>query len=428
MLLFTLGVSAVISLAFGLAPVGSALRAPVAEVLRSGGTHLSPGRRRIWNGRAGMTGQIAVGLVLLMASGLLLHTLRNYQRQDLGMRTGGLLAFGITPQGVQGNAATAAFYRTLVERLRGLPGVEAVSLAGNRPGTGWSDNSDLTLDGVEQQNVLLRSNSVGAEFFHTMGIAVLEGRDLELRDMASAPPVVVVNETFAKRFFPHSSPMGHQIGGKERQTIVGVAADSKYTSVDEDPTPMAYYPVLASPQLGPLQVKVRTAGDPVALLPELRQAVRAMNPNIPLQQPMTQQAQFEQSYAQPKMFASLGGGFGVLAAVLVATGLYGTLSYRTNQRSTEIGVRMALGARRGQVLWLVLRENLVMFAFGCVLAVPAAYFTLRLLMSMLFHLAPFDPLTLGVAAVCLGAVVLAASIVPARRAASVNPMRALRAE
>ena len=191
---------------------------------------------------------------------------------------------------------------------------------------------------------------------------------------------------------------------------------------------MAYYPVLAAPDIGSLQVEVRSAAEPLALLPEIRRAVREMNPNLPLEQPMTQQEQFEQSYVQSKMFAELGGFFGILAAVLVATGLYGTLSYRTNRRSTEIGVRMALGAQRWQVLWLVFRESLWVLAFGAIVAAPLAYFSLRLLSSMLYQLTPFDPLVLASAAGCILVVVLLASFMPARRAASVDPMRALRAE
>ncbi len=426
-LLFTLGLSLGVSLLFGLAPLWSATRAPVADVLRAGATNLSLERGRVWSGRTVMAGQVTVGLLLLMAAGLLLRTLNNYGREQLGMQAEKLLVFGVTPQGVEGKEATAAFYRTLVERLGALPGVRGVTLAENRPGSGWSDNNDIVLDGVHQDGIIVRSNSVGGAFFRTLGVPVLEGREIEDRD-ATGPLVAVVNQSFAQRFFPHTSPIGHRSGTKNPITIVGVVADSKYTGVDEEPRPMMYYPALAAPEIGTLQVELRAEGDPLLLLNEARRTVSAINPNIPLQQPMTQNAQFEASYAQPRMVGDLGAFFGVLAAVLVATGLYGTLSYRTNRRSLEIGVRMAVGARRGQVLWLVLRESLLVLVAGAVAAAPLALFGLRLLQSMLYRVSAFDPGVLASAVGCVAAVVVLASLVPARRAASVEPVRALRAE
>ena len=427
-LLFTLGISALAAVAFGLAPLWSAVNAPVAGVLRAGATNLSADRRRALGGRIVMASQMAICLMLLIAAGLLLRTLRNYQNQNLGMRTQGLMVFGITPQRMQHQQEVLGFYRTLLERLRILPGVESATVVENRPGAGWTDNNDLTLDGVEQRGTFLRSNDVGADFFHVMGIPILQGRDISDSDTATTQSVAVVNETLVQRFFPKSNPLGHWLGDKHRWTIVGVVKDSKYNSADEEAMPMAYYAFAQRETIGAMQIEVRTQGDPMNLLSAMRRAVRDINPNIPLERPTTQRAQFEESYAQPKMFARLGGFFGFLAAVLVATGLYGTLSYRTNRRSTEIGVRMALGARREQVLWMIVRESLLLALVGTAAGLPLAFFCTRFLRSMLYQLSPFDPISFVLALGVVTFIATLASLLPARRAASMDPVQALRTE
>ena len=427
-LLFTLGISALAAVAFGLAPLWSAVHAPVAGVLRASATNLTADRRRALGGRLVMAGQMAICLMLLTAAGLLLRTLQNYQNQNLGMSTRGLMVFGITPQGMQGRQEALNFYHSLLERLRVLPGVESATLVENRPGGGWTDNNSLTLDGVEQRDVLVRSNDVGTDFFHVMGIPILQGRDISDADMASSQSVVIVNETLVRRFFPKANPLGHSLGDKHQWTIVGVVKDSKYHSADEPAMPMAYYAFAQRETIGPMQVEVRTQGDPMNLLASMRRAVRGINPNIPLEQPITQQAQFEESYAQPKMFARLGALFGLLAAVLVATGLYGTLSYRTNRRLTEIGVRMALGARRQQVVWMVVRESLLLALIGSATGLPLAFFCTRFLRSMLYQLSPFDLLSFVGALAVVTFIAILASLLPAGRAASADPMQALRTE
>jgi predicted permease len=357
---------------------------------------------------------------------LLLRTLRNYATQNLGIRAQGLLVFGVTPQGtIDGHV----FYRKLLERVEQLPGVESVSMARNRPGSGWSDNNDLTIDGVVQQGVILRSNSVGAGFFRTMSIPVLAGRDIAAADAEKTQPVAVVNETFAKRFLASTNPLGHVLGsGNDKRTIVGVVRDSKYSSVNEKPMAMAYYPIMQESSIGTMHLEVRTRGDAMLLLPELRKAIAALYPTVPLEQPMTQQAQFEKSYQQQRMFAALGGFFGVLAALLVATGLYGTHSFRVNRRRTEIGLRMALGATRSQVLAMVLRESLWVLAFGLAAGIPLTLLAMRPLKSMLYEISPFDPLSFALAIAALTLVSGCAALAPARRAASIEPMQALRTE
>jgi ABC-type antimicrobial peptide transport system permease subunit len=239
---------------------------------------------------------------------------------------------------------------------------------------------------------------------------------------------VVVNETLAARYLAKTNPIGHTIWKNNPATIVGVVSDSKYRSVYEEPRPMAYTAEMQSQSLGTMHIEVRTRSDAITLLPEMRKTVASLYPNVPLEQPMTQQAQFDKSYEQQRMFAAMGGFFGVLAALLVATGLYGTHSFRVSRRTTEIGIRMALGASRARVLATVMRESLWVLAAGLAAGIPLALVAARPLKSMLYQLSPFDPASFALAIAAMIAVSGCASWLPARRAASIEPMQALRAE
>ncbi|HZQ19090.1 MAG TPA: ABC transporter permease [Terriglobales bacterium] len=435
-LVFTLATSIVVAFAFGLAPLWMALRSPVSGVLRATSSAVTASRQRAIGGRVLMSSQLAICLLLLVAAGLLLRTLRKYQTEDLGMNTDGLLVFGVTPQSAHTAAETRGFYLELLDRLRALPGVKGATLVESRPGSGWSDNNDIGLDGVHLTDKygalgIIRSNNVGPNFFHVLGVGIVQGRDISDADTGASPPVAVVNETFAKLFLTKTNPLGHKLyagGGKER-TIVGVVRDSKYTGVGESPMPMAYYSAFQAVRSGQtLQVEVRSAGDPLSLLRTIAKAVHEIDPDIPLERPTTQRAQFDESFSETTMFARLGGFFGALAALLVATGLYGTLSYRTNRRKSEIGVRMALGARREQVLWMVVRESLLIGGIGVAIGLPLALVAVRLMGSMLYELSPFDALSFTLATVCVALVVVAAAFLPALRAAKLDPMVALRYE
>jgi predicted permease len=424
-LLFTLGIASLAALLFGLVPLWSALRAPVAGVLRSTATNTTANRGRVMGGRVVLAAQMAICLVLLTAGGLLLRTLGNYAGQDLGMNTSGLLVFGVTPQGT---ADDHVFYRTLLERFRATPGVQSVSIVENRPGSGWTDNNDLVIDGVDHPQDNLRSNGVGPNFFETMGVPMIAGRDLRESDTQTSQLVAVVNRTLAERYFKGSSPIGHTLGKNHPRTIVGVVADSKYNDVSEGAMSMAYFASMQGPSLGTMHIEVRTRGDAGAMLPILRKVVAQAYPNVPLEQPMTQQAQFEKSYERQRMFAAMGGFFGVLAAVLVATGLYGTHSFRVSRRTTEIGVRMALGATRMQVLAMVMRESLWILLAGVAAGLPLTYFAVRPLKAMLYKMSPFDPASLAVAIAAMVIVATCAALLPARRAARLEPIQALRME
>ena len=429
-LIFTFLICAMASLVFGLAPLIPALRVPVAGALKSAASTSYRTRTGKWGGNIVMATQMTFCFLLLVAAGLLLRTLENYESTNLGMRAPGLLVFGITPQKTASTSQNVQFYRALLDRLRTLPGVESVTFAENRLGSGWSDNNAAVIDGVVRpySEAPLRSNDIGPDFFHVLGVPVIEGRDISDSDTEAAPRVVLVNETFAKKLMSGLNPIGHQLGDKSRRTIVGIVKDSKYTSVDESPIPMGYYPYTQVGGVTHLEVELRVSGRATDLLPSIQRAVHAMDPNLPLENPMTQQAVFEQSYSQQRMFSRLSAFFGLLAAFLVAVGLYGTLAYRLARRTSEIGVRVALGSRPSGVLWMLLRENLQVTAIGLAFGLLIALISVGLMKSLLFGLRPYDPTTFAAAFFIVVLVSLAASFLPARHAASIAPMQALRIE
>lgn len=431
-LLFTLGILLVAALVFGLAPLRTATSSAPGLVLKTSSATAATDRDKSRSARTVIALQMAVCLTLLAGAGLLVRTLHNLENIPLGMQTEGLVVFGLNPQTMHGDAETREFYGEVIRRLRRLPGVRAVSLAENRPGSGWSNNTDgVAVDGVvPKSDPMVRSNTVGPDFFHTLGIPLVAGRDFTDADDAGHPEVVIVNETFGKVFLPKSNPLGHRLGsGKDTAEIVGVVKDSKYTGIDESPIPTAWVLYTQTGGTGEMHVEMRVTGsNPLAILPLAQKAISSVDPNLPLLDPMTQQAQFDTSISQQALFARLAGFFGVIAALLVATGLYGVMGYRVSRRTMEIGVRMALGAQRGQVVWMVLRESLLLAAAGVVIGIPLAIGVSRLLSSQLYGVTPYDAVTYAAAVLGLAVVTAASALIPARRAAAVDPLRALRSE
>src|SRR5580658_4064558 len=431
--LFTLAISVFSAVLFGVAPLRTAARTEVGLVLKSSGVQTTTTRGRMLTGKALIALQMAFCVVLLFASGLLLRTLRNYQNVDLGMRAQSVLAVGIHPVGAPNYANSLAFYTQLTERLRALPGVKAVTLAELRPGTGWSDNAPLTIDGHlyswDNGGNMLRSNLVGPDFFATLGIPIVAGRDIGQADTQTAQRVVVVNQTLVDRYLKGIFPIGHTVGdAKHVATIVGVARDSKYASSDEEPMPMIWGSYRQQKAIQSMDVEIRASGDPMSLLPAVRRIVRDLDPNAPLGKLQLLRTGFEETYLMPALFARLAIFFGALAATLVAVGLYGTLAYRVSRRTIEIGVRMALGAARAEVLWMIVRESLFLIVAGLIVGLPLAWFTSRLMASMLFRLSPHDSVSFVAAGLGMLLVSLAAALIPARRAASIEPIQALRSE
>jgi len=434
-LLFTLAVLALAALLFGLVPLRVAMAGGAELALKTSAatSNADAGKSRM--GRIVVALQMALCVVLLVGGGLLIRTLRNLQGTDLGMRVDGLVVFGVNPN-VKSIPEGVAFYQNLMNKLRVLPGVESVTVMEERLGSGWSDNSDMTVDGklpnvTNGSSRTVRSNVAGPDFFTTLGVPVLAGRDFVDSDTAASPPVGIVNEQFAKRFLPNQNPLGHIIGtddGRFQMRVVGVVKDHKYRSINEEPIPMAWYMYAQIPVIGVMQVEMRVHGEPLAILPSARKVVRQIDPNLPLIRPMTQRAQYDTTISGQLLFARLAGFFGFLAAVLVATGLYGTLAYRVSMRTAEIGVRMAVGARREQVVWMILKDSLVLTAVGVVLGIPLAMFVGRALATSLYGVKPLDAVSYSLAVLGVLVVALVASAMPASQAASIDPMRALRTE
>ena len=431
-LLFTLAISIACAIVFGLAPLRSAVSVPVGLTLKTSNATAYRDKRTSWSGKVVVASQMALCLILLVGSGLLVRSLRNYQTLPVGLRADGLLVFGTDPFSAHSDEEKEHFYQNLLARLREAPGVESATLISHRPGSGWGWNSAWAVDGVEPQvpfSEMMSANHAGPDFCHTLGIPILRGRDVTDADTRSAPKVVLVNETFSKRFFPKGDALGHSVGeGANRFTIVGVIGDSKYKRVDEKSKPTLYFPFAQSTPVPNMQVELRTSGNPEALIPSVHAVLHGLDPNLPMQKPMTQRAQFEESYSQARLFGRLSIFFAVIAVLLVATGLYGTLAYRVGRRTSEIGVRMALGAQHGQVLWMILRESLLVSGAAILAGVPVAIAGARLMRSMLFGVQPGDMLSFLLALFGVILVALAASIIPARRAAALDPIVALRYE
>jgi predicted permease len=434
-LLFTLAALALAGLLFGLAPLRVALVGNAELALKTSAATSNSDAGKSRTGRIIVTLQLAMCVVLLVAGGLLIRTMRNLENTPLGMDVNGLVVFGVKPN-IPSIPEGYAIYANLLGKLRALPGVESVTIMEERIGSWWSDNSDMRVDGrlpdvADGASRTVRSNVIGSDFFRTLGVPILSGREFADSDNVNSPHVGIVNEEFARRFLPNTNPLGHSIGtddGRFTMTIVGVVKDHKYRSIDEEPIPMAWYDYAQIPYVGGMHVEIRVHGDPLAILPAARKIVQQIDPNLPLLHPMTQRAQFDLTISHQILFARLAGCFGFLAVLLVATGLYGTLAYRVSMRTAEIGVRMAVGARRGQVVWMILQDSLLLTAIGVALGIPLAMLVGRALTASLYGVKPMDAVSyfLAVAGVCT--VALAASIIPATRAASVDPLKALRTE
>ena len=448
---FTVVISALTGILFGLAP---ALRAGALRVLPTVRAQIgSADRSRPRFGRLLIILQVAVSLVLLVSAALFLRTLRNLHTVETGFDTGNVLLFRVKPQSSGYTDATIGpLYDRMLHRLRGVPGVTGVALS-RHPLLGFSHRvQTLWLEPDHSHNGdRLEVNVVSPGFFDTMGIRVATGRTLLASDTASSLHVVVVNETFARTYFPDRSPIGEHFlmgaGGEgtgnprrpENMTrpndnvleIVGVVADAKYTDLRTRVRPTVYRPYLQSPSLQ-ATFEIRYAGTAAAIVPAVRAAVQQIDSRLPVFDLRTQAEQTETSVGEERMFANLSSAVGGLVLVLAAVGLYGVMSYSVRRRTAEIGVRMALGAQRRDVLRMVLRESLTLVSLGVAVGVPVAFVGARTLSAvlddLLYGVQSTDPVSFALAVGTLLSVAVCAAYVPAVRAARTDPMVALRCE
>jgi predicted permease len=432
---FTAAISMLTGLLFGLAPAWQASRTQVSSGLKDNAQSVTQ-RSRNLTGKTIVVVQIALSMLLLVGAGLFMRTLMNLNGSRLGFRPDGILLFNLQPPRTRYSAPKdLAFYHRVEERLGSVPGVDAVTLSNIALISNSISDRDFTPDGLpkkpndEEQSADVMS--VGQDFFSTMGIPIIAGRAFSNTDTETSPLVAIVNQKLVQEFFPSNiNPIGRTFKqGDQHVTIVGIAGDAKYNSLRDDPPATFYVPYRQQLQgEQSMTYEISTRMKPAAIVPAQRSAVASVDKDVPLLDVRTQQEQIDDTTKQERIFASLTSGFGMLALILACIGIYGIMAYTISRRTNEIGIRMALGAQSGRVLRMVLREAWWLALFGVVAGLGAALAMSRLIASMLYGLKPWDPATLGEAALLLVCVGLAASWIPARRAAGVQPMDALRHE
>jgi predicted permease len=429
---FTLLASLLSAVIFGTAPALRAARIEPNAALKGGkGAAQTTSQSPI--GKALVVAQVALSLVLLVGAGLFVRTLINLQNVPTGFRQENVMLFQLyTFMLGYEDAQYAPLMREIEEKVKAVPGVQAASFSTfvfNQDQ--WT--SRVFTDGPEppegQRSV--RQSLVGTDYFTTMGIPLIAGRSFGPHDTATSPKVAVISETMAARFFPNGSALGKRFGTSERPQkefeIVGVVKDAKYGVVAEQLRPMAYYPHAQMPQ--PLSnFVVRFSVAPEAIVPQVRQAIRQVNRNLPVDEVVSLSEYIGRSLTLQRLVARLASFFGLLALLLACVGLYGVLSYAVARRTNEIGIRIALGAQSRDVLWLVLREALTLTLIGVGIGLAVSLAATQTAETLLYGLRPNDPLTIALSAALLLVVAAMAGYLPARKAARVDPMAALRVE
>ena len=437
MLAFTFGLSLVTGILFGLVPALQSTRPNIGTTLKDQAGNIMGGGAQVSFRKALVAAQVTLSLLLLIGAGLFIRSLANLQLLDPGFRTSNLIQFSVAPRNVGYNAERIrAFYFRLEDRLKAMPGVESAGVA-NMPVLANNEwDNGITIEGYRAkpgEDLNPHFNAVSPGYFPTMGIRILEGRNFTVKDTDGAPRVAVVNASFEKRYFGNSSAIGHRIGNgtdpgtKTDIEIVGVVNDTRYESL-RDEIPREVFIAAAQSFQGGNMIYVRTARDPENAFRSIRDVMREIDPNLPLVGMKTLEQQLSESLITERMIATLSTVFGSLATVLAIIGLYGVMAYMVARRSREIGIRMALGAMTGNVIWLVMREVLILVAAGVALGLPAAYGLTRVVQAQLYGVEPNDPVSMVLATLLLVAVALAAGFIPARRAATYDPVKVLRYE
>ncbi|HSC29609.1 MAG TPA: ABC transporter permease [Vicinamibacterales bacterium] len=442
---FTMAVALGSSLVFGLFP---ALRGtdphPGAALREAGRGRFGQSRRMSANGVI-VAAQIALSLLLVAAAGLLVGSVRNLERIDPGFDPASVLLFRVDPtlNGYEGERLRT-LYTSLLERVRALPGVVSASASSHTLIASSAAISGMYLSGAgaggneagsgasSGRPPLAWRLTVDDRFFQTMRIPLLKGRTFSPLEPPTGQPVAIVNETFARTFLDAQEPIGRRFRlsgrpGAPEIEVVGVVADARYASLHDEAPPTAYLSYLQHPP-GAMTFEVRTAGDPLDLVSAVRSATSALEPNAPLFDVRTQSMQIRHSLRRESLFARLATMLGAIALLLSAIGVYGMMAASVTRRTAEIGIRVALGAERGTITWMVLRQSLNMVGAGLAVGIPAALWSTQIVESLLFGLTPSDPRVLASAAAVLATIATVAAYVPARRAAHVDPLVALRHE
>jgi putative ABC transport system permease protein len=435
-LLFALGVTLSTGILFGMAPSWHALKTNLTLLLNTAGRSSTPAARpTVRNWLVG--GELALATVLLIGAGLLIQSLQRLRQVPLGFQPEGLLTFQLSlpPAKYQGTSQGWAFYKAMLESLRTLPGVSGAAISSGVPlGAGNYTTTPANTIGKSplptDTAVPIDWRVVSPGFFGTMKIPLLRGRYFDERDGADTPAVTVVSQETAKKLWGDDDPIGRQVhivASGKNFTVVGVVGDVRNTTLNQQPSGEMYYP--ASTRLWPLMdVVVRTQGNPVAALPAVRERIHELDPELPLSTVRTMQEWVSTNAAQPRLNTILLAVFAGVALLIATIGIYGVLAYSVNQRTTEIGLRMALGAQQADVQRLIVWEGMTVSLIGIGVGLAGAFALSRVLASLLFEVRVHDPATFLAIPLALATVALAACYVPARRASRVDPMVALRCE
>jgi predicted permease len=435
---FAFGVTVATGVLFGLVPALQATRPRLATTLKEGSASVTGGLRLR---KALVVAQVALSLLLLIGAGLFIRSVNKLMDVDLGFRTEQTLSFSLDP-GLNGytNARARELHETLLARLRETPGIESAAFSAVSLMVGGSWDQWITVEGyktAETETIDPYFNAISPGFFQTLGIPILAGRDFDARDLPPVEPIpgqpdqrtAIVSEGFARKYFAGGQAIGKRIGvGKDPGTptpieIIGIAKDARVNSVrDEEPPFYVFLPTGG----GAGSWLVRTRQDPSQMFATVRAVVRGIDPNLPVYATRTVTGMLQQSTRNERLLARLSAVFGTLATLLATIGLYGVLAYTVTRRTREIGIRMALGALRSHVSWLVLREVVLLAVAGMAIALPAAWWLGRFVKSQLYDVAPMDPATIALAMGGLAAVALLAALAPTLRATRINPVRALR--
>jgi len=438
-LAFTAGVSLLVGVVFGLIPAIRATRPDLTPALKENGRKIGASRSSMGLGKTLVVSQVALSLLLLFGAGLLVRTLRNLENLDPGFNRHNVLEFSLdATKAGYGEGDVPRVYQALLERFDAIPGVRSAGLSVLAPitgGGGW--DGEVWVDGYtprpnEDRTVYL--NAVSPGYFETIGTELRLGRDFEPRDSRSAVKVAIINQAMARYFFGNDNPIGRRFGpgmpgdkGRQEFEIIGVVEDSKYETLRETVPRTAYLDCFQGP-LGGMTVSVRTAMSATALVPQIRSEISAVDKNVRVGDFTTLEEHVNTSLGHERVLALLSALFGILTLAIASVGLYGLMSYAVARRTSEIGIRMALGADRGQVLKMVVRESMLLIAAGVTLGLPLVLAAGRLISGQLFGLKPADPTTIVGAIGLLAAVGAFAVYSPARRATKVDPMVALRYE
>jgi predicted permease len=438
---FTIAVAVLTSLLFGILPAFRTAGLEFTPALKNGRGSSSASTRGAM-ARSLIVGQVALSVLLLVVAGLFVRSLIHLYDVDTGFDKHNVVIFSLDsstaslPHGPD-EIRSVRLQEEIEGRAKAIPGVQSDSFAffAFNDG-GWSDQVLFqSIPRTPENGGSVSFNITGNGFFSAMGIPLLEGRTFNSEDRANSPKVAVINQTMARRFFPNSSPVGHRFAIGETPDhpgeieVIGVVKDSKYYALDEGTLMAAYFPCTQSPGFyGNFVVRYAPGANQQAIASQIRHAIAEINPNILVNNITSLDEQVNRSIAQQSLIAQLSAFFGILAVLLACIGIYGLLSYSVARRTSELGIRLALGAQSHSLLWLIMRECILLLALGFAIGIPVALSSTHALKSLLYQLSPLDPTAIAMAIAAVACITVAAGWLPARRASKINPMQALRTE